>query len=386
MSGTECLTYQGNFARRLPMSSYEPSAAERVPVGDEESARRAADLTGLVVEDELGRGAFTTVHRARRGDDTYALKRPIAESADDPGLLTAFQREAALLACIDDPGVPLIHAAGRFGGAPAMVLEYLPGGSLADTLTHGALAAERVVELAGQLGRGLAAAHRVGLVHRDVKPGNIMMPAGRPAKLIDFGLALLGAEPDDHDRAVGTFLYTSPEQSGMLKRPVDGRSDLYSLGVVLFECLTGRLPFEADDVGELLRLHLTAPVPDLIELRPGLDPAVAAVVTRLLAKDPDDRYPDAPALLAALPGGAGAASAASNWPLCGRDDEREKLAEHRRRAHSGRGGIVVLRGPAGSGRTRLAEEAATLDADVPVLRAACLEDEALPLAALRAAI
>ena len=386
MSGTECLTYRVNFAQRLPMSSYEPIAAEWVPVSDEDRVRRAADLTGLVVEEELGRGAFTTVHRARRGGDTYALKRPIAESADDPGLLAAFQREAALLACVDDPGVPLIHAAGRFGGAPAMVLEYLPGGSLADALVHGPFAADRVVELAGQLGRGLAAAHRVGLVHRDVKPGNIMMPAGHPAKLIDFGLALLGAEPDDGDRAVGTFLYTSPEQSGMLKRPVDGRSDLYSLGVVLFECLTGRLPFEAEDVGELLRLHLTAPVPDLIELCPGLDPAMAAVVTRLLAKDPDDRYPDAAALLTALPGGGAGATAATRWPLCGRDGEREKLTDRWRRALAGRGGVTVLRGPAGSGRTRLAEEAATLAADVPALRAACVEDEALPLAALRAAV
>src|SRR5690242_20204362 len=107
------------------MKSYEPSVAEWVPVSDE-------DLTGLTVEDELGRGAFTTVHRVRRGDETYALKRPYAEGADDPGVLTAFHREAALLACIDDPGVPRIHAAGRFDGVPALVLEYIPGGSLAD--------------------------------------------------------------------------------------------------------------------------------------------------------------------------------------------------------------------------------------------------------------
>ncbi|MCU7727602.1 diguanylate cyclase [Actinoplanes sp. KI2] len=355
-------------------------------MSDKDSVRRAAELTDLVVDGELGRGAFTTVHRVRRGDDTYALKRPNAERADDPGLLIAFQREAALLACIDDPGVPLIHAAGRFDGAPAMVLEFLPGGSLADTLAHGPLPAGRVVELAGQLGHGLAAAHRVGLVHRDVKPGNIMMPPGRPAKLIDFGLAQLGAEQGDDDRAIGTFLYTSPEQSGMLKRPVDGRSDLYSLGVVLFECLTGRLPFEADDVGELLRLHLTAPVPDLVELCPGLDPALAAVVTRLLGKDPDDRYPDAAAFLSALPGEAGGTAAASIWPLCGRDAERAQLAARWDRARAGHGGIAVVRGPAGSGRTRLAQEAVTLADDVPVLRAGCLEDEALPLATLRTAI
>jgi diguanylate cyclase (GGDEF)-like protein len=349
-------------------------------------------LTGLSVEDELGRGAFTTVHRARRGDDTYALKRPNAEGADDPGLLTAFHREAALLACVDDPGVPRIHAAGWHEGVPALVLEYIPGGSLADQLAHGPLAAERVVELASQLGRGLAAAHRVGLVHRDVKPANIMMSPGRPAKLIDFGLALVGAEPEDSERAVGTFLYTSPEQSGMLKRPVDGRSDLYSLGVVLFECLTGRLPFEAEDVGQLLRLHLTAPVPDPAELCPGLDPALAAVVSRLLAKDPDDRYPDAAALITALrgcPGGEAVGEpAAGTWPLCGRDTERDDLTRRWQRARAGRGGVAVIRGPGGSGRTRLAEEAAAIaeQSGAPALRAACQEDEALPLAGLRLAI
>ncbi|MET0415094.1 MAG: AAA family ATPase, partial [Actinoplanes sp.] len=231
---------------------------------------------------------------------------------------------------------------------------------------------------------GLAAAHRAGLVHRDVKPGNIMVSAGRSAKLIDFGLAQLGESglAADEDKAVGTFLYTSPEQSGMLKRPVDGRSDLYSLGVVLFECLTGRLPFEAGDVGELLRLHLTAPVPDLAELCPGVDPALAAVVLRLLAKDPDDRYPDAAAFLAALQAGP----AVVRWPLCGRDAERDRLAERWQRALDGQGGVAVIRGAAGSGRTRLAEEAADAVTSGVLLRATCAQDEALPMAALRAAI
>ncbi|GAA0571102.1 hypothetical protein GCM10010172_64440 [Paractinoplanes ferrugineus] len=347
----------------------------------------AAELTGLALDGELGRGAFTTVHRVRRGQNTYALKRPNPDSAADPGLLFAFQREAALLACVDDPSVPRIMAAGRHGGAPALVLEYIPGGSLADQLSHGRISPERVVELAAQLARGLAAVHRVGLVHRDVKPGNIMLSPDGAAKLIDFGLALLGAEPEaDQDRAVGTFLYTSPEQSGMLKRPVDGRSDLYSLGVVLFECLTGRVPFEADDVGQLLRLHLTAPVPDI----PTASPALCAVVTRLLAKDPDDRYPDAAALLAALrecPGGEAAEiPAVIRWPLCGRAAERDGLADRWRRARTGRGGVAVIRGPGGAGRTRLAEEAIDLVAGAPVLRATSQRDEALPLAPLRTAV
>ncbi|MEV4352695.1 serine/threonine-protein kinase, partial [Actinoplanes sp. NPDC049596] len=252
----------------------------------------AVDFSGFEVRDELGRGASTTVHRAVRGGEAYALKRP---ARHEPGMLAAFRREAALLACIDDPAVTRVHAAGLLDGVPALVLEYIPGGPLADQLAAGPLGPERTVEIAAQLARGLAAAHRVGLVHRDVKPGNIIMAPGSPARLIDFGLAQLGREDEPEDRAVGTFLYASPEQSGMLKRPVDGRSDLYSLGIVLFECLTGRLPFEAGDVGELLRMHLVAPVPDLAATH-GVPPVLAAVVTRLLAKDPDDAGRDSPDL------------------------------------------------------------------------------------------
>jgi diguanylate cyclase (GGDEF)-like protein len=348
-------------------------------------------LTGLELVDELGRGAFTMVHRARRGDRWYAVKRPLADASAHPEIRTEFSREAALLACIDDPGVVRVHAVGDLDGVPAMVLDHLTGGSLADQL-GGTLAEEWVVAMAARLARGLAAAHRLGLVHRDIKPGNIMVGPDQPATLIDFGLAQIGAERGDTDEAVGTFLYSSPEQSGMLKRPVDGRSDLYSLGVVLFECLAGRLPFEADDVGELLRLHLAAPVPDLAALRPGIDPALHAVVSRLLAKDPDDRYPDAAALLVdlrACPGGAAADQAAvTSWPMRGRAEEAGRLSRRWERARAGQGGIAVIRGAAGAGRTRLAQELAAevTAAGLPVFWATCRPDEASPLAAAREAV
>ncbi|MEU4564458.1 diguanylate cyclase [Actinoplanes sp. NPDC023936] len=348
-------------------------------------------LTDLVVGEELGRGAFTMVHRARRGDRWYAVKRPLATPDAYPAIRADFNREAALLACIDDPAVVRVHAAGDLDGMPALVLEQIPGGTLADLIAGGLLSQERIVGIAAHLARGLAAAHRLGLVHRDIKPGNIMVSGDRPPKLIDFGLAQLGRQARD-DEAAGTFLYASPEQSGMLKRPVDGRSDLYSLGVVLFECLAGRLPFEAGDVGELLRLHLTAPVPDLTALRPGADPALVAVIGRLLAKDPDDRYPDAAALLADLrgcPGGAAAEQpAVTGWPLVGRDAEAGRLRRRWQLAREGQGGVAVIRGGAGSGRTRLvAEVAGWAAADgVPVLRATGRPGEATPLAVAREAI
>ncbi|MDI6102589.1 diguanylate cyclase [Actinoplanes sp. NEAU-A12] len=349
-------------------------------------------LTGLELVDELGRGAFTMVHRARRGDRWYAVKRPLADASEYPAIRTELSREAALLACIDDPGVVRVHAVGDLDGVPTLVLDHLTSGSLADQLGAGVLAEKWVVAMAARLARGLAAAHRLGLVHRDIKPSNIMVGPDQPATLIDFGLAQVGAETGDTDEAVGTFLYSSPEQSGMLKRPVDGRSDLYSLGVVLYECLAGRLPFEADDVGELLRMHLAAPVPDLTELRPDIDANLLALVYRLLAKDPDDRYPDARALLADLrdcPGGEAAAQpAVTGWPLRGRATEAERLSRRWERARAGQGGVAVIRGAAGSGRTRLAEEVAAeaSAAGLPVFWATCRPDEESPLAAAREAV
>ncbi|NJC72602.1 diguanylate cyclase [Planosporangium thailandense] len=353
------------------------------------------ELTGMAVEAEIGRSAYTVVHRVRRDDRRFALKRPRTPAVDDEPVLTSFRREAALLACVDHPGVVRAYAAGRYDGSPALVTELIGGRSLAAELVNGALPRDRVAVLARELAEALAAAHRTGLVHRDIKPQNIMVPAGRPAVLIDFGLAALGQNRIAPDAAVGTFAYGAPEQSGMLKRPVDGRSDLYSLGAVLYECLTGRPPYLADDVGELLRLHAVAPVPDPRDLRPDLDPAFAAVVTRLLAKDPDDRYPSATALLAALSGIDGAADqagvpvavAGAEWPLCGRAAERRALLTRWEEVRNGRGGFAVVRGPAGGGRSRLAAEvAAAADGSALVLRTRAVKDEELPLAAVRAAV
>jgi serine/threonine protein kinase len=148
-----------------------------------------------------------------------------------------------------------------------------------------------VVRLAVDLAGPLAAAHRVGVVHRDLKPDNVMVCADGQARLIDFGLAVRETG-EQCGAAVGTLVYAPPEQAGTLGRPVDGRSDLHSLGAVVFECLAGRPPFAGDDVGELLRLHAVAPVPDLRRLVTGIPEDLAAVVERLLAKDPDDRYQD----------------------------------------------------------------------------------------------
>jgi serine/threonine protein kinase len=169
---------------------------------------------------------------------------------------------------------------------------------LADVLARERLAPEHAVRVALDLAEALIPVHRRGLVHRDVKPQNVLVADDGAARLIDFGLAMREQRGDPV--TAGTLAYAAPEQSGMLKRPVDARSDLYSLGVVLFECLTGVPPFRTDDVSELVRMHAVALPPDPSSMVAGVPPALSAIVAMLLAKDPDDRYQSSGSLAADL--------------------------------------------------------------------------------------
>ncbi|WP_221473216.1 diguanylate cyclase [Planomonospora venezuelensis] len=363
---------------------------------DDASALQAAvaELTGLVPEGQLGRGAHTSVQVMSRGERRYAVKQQ-CDAADETAVLLSFRREAALLAGIDHPGILRACATGLHDGRAALVTELVPGRPLADLLADGPLSETRALRLGTELAGALAAAHRTGLVHRDLKPQNIIVPAESPAVIVDFGLAARGGEPGAEHTAVGTFDYTAPEQTGMLQRPVDGRSDLYSLGVVLFECLTGQPPFSAPDVGELLRMHAVAVAPDVRSLRPGIGPAFADVVARLLAKDPDDRFRDARDLLRALHRCAGDAASdlpPAELPLVGRGRELAALTARRQAARAGAGGMALVRGPAGAGRSRLVAELCEPPAGRPgagsglVLHARCSPDVEAPMAAIRTAV
>ncbi len=265
-------------------------------------------------------------------------------------------------------------------------MEYIDGQSLADVTAAGPLTEPQLLRLAAEVAGALGAAHRAGLVHRDIKPANILIDVDGGANVIDFGLAAAGrvGADDPAEVVAGTFDYSAPEQTGMLARPVDGRADLYALGVVLYECATGRLPFRSDDAGELIRMHATVPAPDPRVLRPDLSPQMAAVIGRLLAKDPDDRYADADRLAATL----GAPTGPPADGLVGRDRELAELTERWRRALGGAGGFVLLEGAAGTGRRALAGALADTVAagGALVLTGRCADDEPTPLAAVRAAV
>ena len=368
---------------------------------------------GVEVLDELGRGADSIVYRVEKDGAQYALKL-LRTTANRDEMLVAFRREAALMATVRHPGLARVHDVGAAGGRPYLVMDLVAGRPLADLLADGPLRPEAAIALAADVAGVLVAVHRVGLVHRDVKPDNIVIDPQGVAHLIDFGMAAR-EQPDLGDRVTGTLAYAAPEQAGTLHRAVDGRADLYALGVVLFESLAGQLPFCSDDVGELLRMHAGRPAPDLAGLVPGIAPELPRCVARLLAKDPDDRYPSAAALLADLlvlapevfrglpaavtstaggpPGLIGqearhvADEAATDVPLCGRDDELGVLADRWAAARAGCGGAALITGPSGAGKKRLARElAGAARITGVVLRAGCRPDHQAPMTAIRSAV
>ncbi|MDX1510307.1 MAG: PASTA domain-containing protein [Nitriliruptorales bacterium] len=311
---------------------------------------------------ELGRGGMATVWRARDLElgRQVAVKLLHPEHAANPAFVDRFQREARAAASVTHPNLVGLHDQGREGDAVFLVMELVEGQSLRDLLrAEETLSPGEVVAVLGPAADGLAAVHAQGLVHRDVKPENILITSTGQVKVADFGLARVAASTSvtmGRDHVLGSLHYVAPE--AVRGRPVDARADVYALGVVAWECLVGRPPIEGDNPATVATLHATTdiPAPSANGAAPDLDAAILAAT----ARDPDARLPDAAAFARRVREGVTAAAV----PLTVLDRSGDEAAGRVPRASSGTAMIpldateTVVTGtagpePSGSGRRRV---------------------------------
>lgn len=270
-----------------------------------------ANLSGTVlgayrIHERIGQGGVADVYRASQVslNREVALKViPLLDSAEYDYLQEQFKQEADVITRLEHPHILPVFDHGILGDIFFIAMRYVRGGSLRDWLLGSPLPVPRVIALMTDVADALGYAHRRGIVHRDLKPSNILLDEDENAYLGDFGLAaVLGGSSQitATGAVIGTPAYMAPEQ--LRGDPVDHRADLYSFGVILFQMLTGRLPFEAMSTFSLIYQHVEKPAPRVREVNPDVLPALEFVVARLLSKDPSARYSSAAEMAAALQG------------------------------------------------------------------------------------
>ena len=248
------------------------------------------------IEQLLGRGGNSSVWLAQDEE----LMRPVTlkwlhhKRATSPDAVSRFEREARTLASLTHPGIVTVIDRGEWDGRPFIVCEYVDGTDLAHHIaqaTH--LAVPEALAIGSQIAEALAYAHERGVIHRDVKPQNVLITRDGFVKLADFGIARVDEAPEltAAGRVLGTGDYVAPEQA--LGKRLDGRVDVYALGAVLYTCLTGAPPYRGDSFVEVADKHVHAAIPSVRALRPGVPEQVDRLITRALAKDPAARFPTA---------------------------------------------------------------------------------------------
>jgi eukaryotic-like serine/threonine-protein kinase len=264
------------------------------------------------LEELIGRGGMASVWRATDTvlERTVAVKRLHARLHDDPELAERFRREGHAVARLSHPNLVRLLDQGQEGDEPFLVFELVEGRDLKTMIRRdGRLPVGEAASICAQVARALAAAHAAGVVHRDIKSHNVLVTPEGEAKLTDFGIARIveaeGVNLTKTGIVMGSSDYLAPEQAE--GREVDARGDVYSLGVVLFEALTGRLPFSGDNPVAVATKHVYEAAPDPRKLVPSIPADIAAVCLHALAKQPQDRYVDAAAFASALEGHGGEA-------------------------------------------------------------------------------
>ncbi len=278
--------------------------------GDVEERRTTTavdDLIGsslghCVIDELLGQGGMARVYRAtqRNLDRTVAIKVLPPYYAADPGFVERFKLEARAMARLSHPHIVTVHDAGEENGRLYIVMEYINGGNLEDRM-RSPLTLREIVRIVTEVASALTYAHANGIVHRDVKPVNVLLDTSGRAVLSDFGIAKVlatSAVLTQSGAGVGTPEYMSPEQCRGVQ--VDARADIYALGVMLYEMLTGHTPFEADNYTAIAHAHVYEPVPPPSRLNPRISPAVQSVVLKALEKDPAERFQEAAEMAIAL--------------------------------------------------------------------------------------
>ncbi|MCA9521383.1 MAG: protein kinase, partial [Myxococcales bacterium] len=363
------------------------------------------------ISEEIGRGSMGHVYRALDEETRREVALKIVDLTQSPNpsdLQWRFRREAKTLLTLDHPNIVSCFAMGELGQENRfyLVMEYLKGQVLTEYLEqHEPLSVDTALDIVQQLARALAYIHQRGIVHRDIKPSNVIVSINGTfrAKLLDFGLAHLAGDDGPGEGAlVGTFPYMSPEQTGVVRQALDGRSDLYSLGVTFYRMLTGQLPFQADSINALIHQHLARRPTPPHELREGLPDDVERMILRLLEKDVAARYQTAEGLAEDIErtksGQQGfelstdarqQAQVFNTIGLVGRDNELETIDRLLGRAAAGDGQVLFVSGSAGIGKSRLMDELRTRAASKrgTFLIGSCEEtDRRIPFHPLKSAI
>ena len=253
---------------------------------------------------ELGRGGMATVYHGYdpRFEREVAVKvLPSELLHSDPQFKLRFEREAKIIAQLEHPSIVPVYDVGDDGGQPYFVMRYMNGGSLSERIKAKVMSIEEAAKILGQIAPGLDEAHSKGIVHRDLKPSNILFDGKNVPYISDFGIAKISRAQISNvtgSGIIGTPAYMAPEQAS--GETVDGRSDIYALGIILFEMLTGRQPYEADTPMAIAIKHITDPVPHILEANPNLPPDVESIIQTAMAKSKDDRYPSAVEMVEAL--------------------------------------------------------------------------------------
>lgn len=264
-----------------------------------------------IIISELGRGGMATVYRAKdpNFDREVAVKILPRTFLHDPQFRTRFEREAKTVAALEHAAIVPVYDFGEDDGQPFIVMRLMSGGSLADKIQNSKSSLEEAIRLITQLAPGLEAAHKKGIIHRDLKPGNILFDQYGNPYLSDFGIARLSEAEGTltGSRILGTPAYMSPEQI-QGDKSIDGRSDIYAMGVIFYQMLVGSTPFQATTPAKVMMMHILEPVPNLLMALPTIPANIKAWLEKVLAKDPDDRFTNADqmgkALTAALHGEA----------------------------------------------------------------------------------